>query len=66
MHNNSTAFDYAKEITVAKLANSGGSYDKQSAKEISEFFEIVFDKLVELEDKSKKMKNASVPVNVMK
>ena len=53
-HNNLKAFEYAKEITVAKMTNSTMTANESGGKCVADFFEEIFNKLVELEDKAQK------------
>ena len=49
MYNNMKAFEYAKEITVACAGKSEASLYRESGQQVANFFEAVFNKLVELE-----------------
>ena len=51
---NSKAFEYAKEIVVAALVNNNSHAPviySEGGKEVADFFEAIFNKLVELENK---------------
>ena len=49
MCSNSKAFEYAKEIVVAKMSSSALSVKQSTGQDVAEFFEMIFNKLVELE-----------------
>jgi len=57
MYNNLKAFEYAKEIVVAKMSNTNISPTKEGGENVAEFFETIFNKLVELNDLAHKPKN---------
>ena len=57
IHNNLKALEYAKEITVAYMEKFHHIIDVKDGNNVAEFFEIVFNKLVELEDQSYIPKN---------
>ena len=50
----STAFEYAKEITLAAIA--AGNTFASSANDVAYYFETIFNKLDEIETNSKKIK----------
>ncbi len=50
----SKAFEYAKEITLATIAT--GNTLANSANDVADYFETVFNKLDEIETNSKKIK----------
>lgn len=44
--------DTVKEITVAKLANDPRTANAESGKAVADFMQAIYDKLVELDEKS--------------
>ena len=48
----SKALEYTKEIITARLSNSTGPLNKEGGQSVAEFFEAIFNKIVELEKKS--------------
>jgi len=53
----SKAFDYTKEIVVARTSNTNIPIDKKSGELVAEFFEAIYNKLVELDDQTDQSKD---------
>jgi len=48
---NSVIISYVKEITIAKLTNSTVKVNKDGGKDVSDFMEEIYNKLIELDKK---------------
>lgn len=57
MHNNLKAFEFAKEIVVAKMSNATLTVNQTSGEHVANFFEAIFNKLVDLEETARESKN---------
>lgn len=52
MYNNAAALTYTKEIVVAKMSNTTLPVNKENGQMVADFFEAIFNKLVELDDRA--------------
>ena len=54
---NATAFSAAKEITIARVNNSTSGADAYNGKEVADFFETVYNKLLEIAEQTNDSQN---------
>ncbi len=48
MLSNNTLIEFTKDITIAKISNSNISMSEDGAKTVASFMQIIYDKLLEL------------------